>query len=196
MAINFGWKRDGLGWRIISFPIVSHKSALSATHQRKAEAIFENGLREARSLQLICFTLNQRSLQGTYADLGGYIIRFLKKYFTHLNLLKWMMHLLQRTRSSWAKIEIKIQTKTNWIELWKIKKYIIKISLIFSRPKRATVVAVAEPRPGPFRTWKILERFIFNNMLSAFFWSAAPPALASQLLPKGIIVPQGHLFSA
>ena len=60
---------------------VSHKSALSATHQRKAEAIFENGLREARSLQLICFTLNQRSLQGTYADLGGYIIRFLKKIF-------------------------------------------------------------------------------------------------------------------
>ena len=60
---------------------VSHKSALSSTHQRKAEAIFEKGLRETRSLQLICFTLNQRSLQGTYADLGGYIIRFLKKIF-------------------------------------------------------------------------------------------------------------------
>ena len=60
---------------------VSHKSALSSTHQRKAEAIFENGLRETRSLQLIYFTLNLRSLQGTYADLGGYIIRFLKKIF-------------------------------------------------------------------------------------------------------------------
>ena len=55
--------------------------SIYSTHQRKAESIFENGLRETRSLQLICFTLNQRSLQGTYADLGGYIIRFLKKIF-------------------------------------------------------------------------------------------------------------------
>ena len=31
---------------------------------------------------MIGFTLNLRSLQGTYADLGGYIIRFLEKYFT------------------------------------------------------------------------------------------------------------------
>ena len=70
---------------------------------------------------MICFTFNQRSLQGTYADLGGYIIRSLERTSTrkeHIDRQKTLFNVINdlRLRSAVQNNTHKIEALLNAIE--------------------------------------------------------------------------------